>query len=639
MAHGNSCSDSEESEVSESEIDNYADTTYVKLKEGGSKVKYDDNAYKCPFCIGKKKQIYNFKDLLQHATGIAASNRKAKEKATHQALAKFLKTDLADRSLSLQVAVLHPPAPQRDKDEKFVWPWKGVVVNVPTELKDGRRVGESGNRLKEQLSRFNPLRVHPLWNYKGHTGNCIVEFSKDWNGFKDAMSFENYYESERLGKRDWRERKSKGFELYAWVAREDDYNGVGPIADHLRRNGDLKTVNDVTIEESRKTDKLVANLANQIEAKNRHLHELECKYNETTMSLNTMMEQREQLFVSYNEEIKKMQQLARDHSRKIIEENQNLRSELEHKRTELDERSQQLNRMANQNNIDKRKLEEEKQRNAVKNSSLALAEKEQKKADENVLKLVEEHKREKEDALKKILQLEKQLDAKQKLELEIQQLKGQLQVMKHMGGEEDSTVIQKMEELTGELNEKIEEMEAMEALNQTLVVKERKSNDELQEARKELISGLTELLTSRAGRVYIGIKRMGEIDEKPFQVACRLKFARGDAECQAAILSSKWQDELKNPDWHPFRIVTVSDNSQEVIKEDDEKLMELRSELGEDVCKAVKNALLEMNEYNPSGRYTIPELWNYKEGRKATLKEVVQYILKQWKSLKRKRGN
>jgi hypothetical protein len=96
--------------------------------------------------------------------------------------------------------------------------------------------------------------------------------------------------------------------------------------------------------------------------------------------------------------------------------------------------------------------------------------------------------REKEDALKKILQLEKQLDAKQKLELEIQQLKGQLQVMKHMGGEEDSTVKQKMDELTSELNEKIEEMEDMEALNQTLVVKERKSNDELQEARKELIS-------------------------------------------------------------------------------------------------------------------------------------------------------
>jgi XS domain/XS zinc finger domain len=302
MAHSDGCSDSEESEVSESEIDDYADKAYSNLKGGASKVKYSDNAYKCPFCIGKKKQVYNFKDLLQHAIGIGASNRKAKEMATHRALAKYLKTDLADPSLSLQVAMLQPPAaPSRDRDEKYVWPWKGVVVNVPTEFKDGRHVGESGNRLKMQLSRFNPLRVHALWNYKGHTGNCIVEFSKDWNGFKDAMSFENHFEAERFGKKDWQERKSKTSEIHAWVAREDDYNGVGPIAEHLRKNGDLKTVNDLTVEESRKTDKLVANLANQIEAKNRHLLELECKYNETTLSLNTMMEQREQLFVAYNE--------------------------------------------------------------------------------------------------------------------------------------------------------------------------------------------------------------------------------------------------------------------------------------------------------------------------------------------------
>jgi hypothetical protein len=42
-----------------------------------------------------------------------------------------------------------PASPSRDEDEKFVWPWKGVVVNVPTELKDGRHVDESGNQLKE----------------------------------------------------------------------------------------------------------------------------------------------------------------------------------------------------------------------------------------------------------------------------------------------------------------------------------------------------------------------------------------------------------------------------------------------------------------------------------------------------------
>lgn len=79
------------------------------------------------------------------------------------------------------------------------------------------------------------------------------------------------------------------------------------------------------------------------------------------------------------------------------------------------------------------------------------------------------------------------MDAKQQLELEIEQLKGKLLVMKHLGSEEDTGIKKKVEEISEELKDKIEEMEHIEALNQTLLVKERKSNDELQGARKELI--------------------------------------------------------------------------------------------------------------------------------------------------------
>jgi len=95
--------------------------------------------------------------------------------------------------------------------------------------------------------------------------------------------------------------------------------------------------------------------------------------------------------------------------------------------------------------------------------------------------------KEKEDALNKILQLERQVDEKQKLELDIEQLKGKLEVVKHMEGE-GVDVKKRSEELTAELNERIEEMEDLEALNQTLVVKERMTNDEIQDAKKELIT-------------------------------------------------------------------------------------------------------------------------------------------------------
>ena len=96
------------------------------------------------------------------------------------------------------------------------------------------------------------------------------------------------------------------------------------------------------------------------------------------------------------------------------------------------------------------------------------------------------YQKEKEAALTKILMLEEQLDKKQKLELDIEQLRGKLEVVKHMGGE-GVDVQKRSEELTKELEESISAMEDLDDLNQTLIVKERMTNDELQDARKDLI--------------------------------------------------------------------------------------------------------------------------------------------------------
>jgi len=61
----------------------------------------------------------------------------------------------------------------------------------------------------------------------------------------------------------------------------------------------------------------------------------------------------------------------------------------------------------------------------------------------------------------------------------------------------------------------------------------------------------------------IGIKRMGELDEKPFRNACKKKFQAEDADVRALELCSQWQEELKNPSWHPYKIVE-SDGRTEV---------------------------------------------------------------------------
>lgn len=93
--------------------------------------------------------------------------------------------------------------------------------------------------------------------------------------------------------------------------------------------------------------------------------------------------------------------------------------------------------------------------------------------------------REKEEALKKILDLARDLNAKQKLQMEIEELKGKVKVMEHMG--DDAAVQKQIQEMNEEVNEKIEEMKSMESLYQTLITKERRSNDGLEEAWKELI--------------------------------------------------------------------------------------------------------------------------------------------------------
>ncbi|CAH8258744.1 unnamed protein product [Arabidopsis lyrata] len=100
---------------------------------------------------------------------------------------------------------------------------------------------------------------------------------------------------------------------------------------------------------------------------------------------------------------------------------------------------------------------------------------------------------------------------------------------------------------------------------------------------------------------------------------------------------SKWQHNINDLSWVPFKVLEDEDGSKEVVDEEDEKLVKLRDEWGEEVKSAVKRALEEFNEFNPSDRYSVPTLWNFKQGRKATLKEGITYLLHEIKSLKRKR--
>ena len=55
----------------------------------------------------------------------------------------------------------------------------------------------------------------------------------------------------------------------------------------------------------------------------------------------------------------------------------------------------------------------------------------------------------------------------------------------------------------------------------------------------------------------IRLKRMGEIDTIPFLDAMKKRYNEEEAEERASELCSLWEEYLKNPDWHPFKVIMV----------------------------------------------------------------------------------
>ncbi|KAG8086794.1 hypothetical protein GUJ93_ZPchr0010g7918 [Zizania palustris] len=311
------CSSDESSELSDTDIDDYAEKSYMDLKSGKLVVRLGDEKFRCPFCPGKKKQDYRYNELLQHAVGLGASNRAPKVKANHLALSNLLKNDYAKAAeplLSQQVvAPSNPPRPLQEQ-ELFVWPWMGILANVPAEQMQG-----DGASLMQELADFNPVQFTAVCCPEGgYTGYAVVGFSKDWIGFKDALAFHNYFKSHRLGKMECNGAQGQENKICGWLAKEEDYKSGDTVGRFLSANGDLKTVSDLEHDLSRKTENLIASLSHQITAKSKYLVELQCKCNQMNLSVQRALVEKDLLHTCYNEEMRRMHSAALEHSLKIF---------------------------------------------------------------------------------------------------------------------------------------------------------------------------------------------------------------------------------------------------------------------------------------------------------------------------------
>ena len=55
---------------------------------------------------------------------------------------------------------------------------------------------------------------------------------------------------------------------------------------------------------------------------------------------------------------------------------------------------------------------------------------------------------------------------------------------------------------------------------------------------------------------------MGDVDQKPFLNTCKQRFPLEEAQMEATTLCSLWQEKLKDPEFHPFKVVEIDGKHQ-----------------------------------------------------------------------------
>ncbi|KAL2632778.1 hypothetical protein R1flu_004257 [Riccia fluitans] len=155
-----------------------------------------------------------------------------------------------------------------------------------------------------------------------------------------------------------------------------------------------------------------------------------------------------------------------------------------------------------------------------------------------------------------------------------------------------------MEKKLAEFDERFdslnEEMENDQMTISNLTAKERAATEELEKARKASLKVL-EKHPSFGKEDGFYVRRMGQIDDDPWLRECETRFKRAKDGWQliCGTKLSAWVDKIRDPEFHCFKTVQVGteDKWKRVLDENNEDLLALKKELGEEVLKSVTTAL------------------------------------------------
>ncbi|BBM99577.1 hypothetical protein MPTK1_1g22140 [Marchantia polymorpha subsp. ruderalis] len=653
-------------EYSDDDIETIEEESFKLLESKKVVVENEDGTFRCPYSPSRKKQSYPFKDLLQHAEGVAKGKRGAEAVGQHRALVNYMKKNLSAKA-SVPVERVHKlelAAPQREGDKDLlVCPWSGVVYNMDNSQlsESGQRVGPGVSEIKKHFEVFSPEKAIVCWGPKGHMGLGVLIFRRDLEGLKDAQAFEKWFIENGQGRRDWEQRNrtgSLGNQLYGWLARKQDYEGRHEIKGDwsvskiLKESGDLTDIAMIGQEMNRMHEQRFQNLKETVYAKN---EEFEVLLHEVEVARRRAEDIKLQLEEKHKKELERVKKLAQesalDHAR-VMQENSN---KLQKSMNILKRKCQELEEKEQRNQVDKSRLEQEKKENQQHLDIINHQSELQKKHHADQVKLIKKHEEESNKLAQLIQTMKLRLATKQQREIETQRL-GEMKDSKKFAELVENFDFEFVGKNVKELEDKIkevekknadleehqrslnEDLEAQDSTLQTLTVKERIANSELEEARNLGIQAMQKFGSQQG----IFVKRMGEINSEPWRRECKVRYKK-EKDGWETIFGTKfseWEEKVKNPDFHAFKIVKDGneddDKWKRVLDETNPDLLALKEELGEEVKQTVVTALEEIEEWNPSGRYPKAVVWNYEENRRATVSEIFKVLLAAAESSKKK---
>ena len=220
----------ERGDIRHSELKDHEYRYYEDLKRGYYKVKISSLSYSCPFCSGKCKDDYNFRELLNHASRVASGSRScdSKKKAKHVALERYMRRHLDDRGNPEPVAManrpgLHPVAVTKAPDDDqpdAVANRSGLQRDAVTKLPDDDQYVAVANLAGIQRA---AVTKGPSLHYDQYAA-----VTKPLGG-------------DHCSKRDYYAPKNRGDRWYGWMAHDDDYHLNNIFGVNLCKTEELKT--------------------------------------------------------------------------------------------------------------------------------------------------------------------------------------------------------------------------------------------------------------------------------------------------------------------------------------------------------------------------------------------------------------